>query len=131
MGFSTSPGTQPNLGASSISGHPVESSFTLPLEPGLGLVLSLLVLHMLGLLLPRMAVCPSSSMSFWGLCQGATHQQYLPEHFDPSCMGSEMRIPYNSRLHPKPFVDNPGLQIQLCRVIWHALVGWVTAGGSG
>merc|ERR1719319_1274916 len=66
MGFSTSPGTQPNLGASSISGHPVESSFTLPLEPGLGLVLSLLVLHMLGLLFPRMTGCTSSSMSFWG-----------------------------------------------------------------
>ena len=46
-------------------------------------------------------------------------------------MGYKMRIPYNSRLHPKPFVDNPGLQISLFRLIRHALVGWRTAGDSG
>ena len=52
-------------------------------------------------------------------------------HFGAKTMGYKMRIPYNSRLSPKPFVDNPGLQIQLFRLIRLALVGWRTAGDSG
>ena len=54
-----------------------------------------------------------------------------PIHFGAMTMGYKMRIPYNSRLSPKPFVDNPGLQIQLFRLIRLALVGWRTAGDSG
>ena len=38
-------------------------------------------------------------------------------HFGFKTMGYKMCIPYNSRLCPKPFVDKPGLYIELFRLI--------------
>ena len=48
---------------------------------------------------------------------GGGHALSAPLHFGAMTMGYKMRIPYNSRLCPKPFVDNPGLQIELFRLI--------------